>query len=141
MRHGRVRHGKSGDTWLPPRRHELNAELQAAGLRNVYVVGVEGHRAWARRDPTLNATPWTSPRPRDAMAEASITSLPTRLKLDRSPQVSDSTAACQTERRAAPNRRTGRGPLKKSPGIQRPRNSAVRRGASLGLARGGAVET
>ena len=75
MRHGRVHHGNTWDTvaYLHDV-HELNAELQAAGLRNVHVVGVEGPiGAWARRDPTLNAHALEIAQAAEtAMAEASI---------------------------------------------------------------------
>jgi SAM-dependent methyltransferase len=68
----------AGDTWDEVAylhdTHELAAELTAAGLHDVTVVGVEGPAgAWARRDPALNAHALELARIAEAaMAETSI---------------------------------------------------------------------
>ncbi|PRY19157.1 ubiquinone/menaquinone biosynthesis C-methylase UbiE [Pseudosporangium ferrugineum] len=75
MRDGRVVGGDAWDdaAYLHDVR-ELETELQAAGLRQVQVVGVEGPvGAWARRDPALNGDALEIARVAEtAMAEASI---------------------------------------------------------------------
>jgi SAM-dependent methyltransferase len=75
MRRGRVDHGDAWDraVYLHDT-DQLEAELRAAGLHQVQVVGVEGPAgAWARRDPALNAHAVELAQVAEtAMAEASI---------------------------------------------------------------------